>query len=1433
MAEILKPKAVEKIYKVGTPIPLATYGRATTEEIESVETVEVTKTVDGKKVKVKEQRKKINKIMTWKGNDTAVYIRAPLFLSREALNKADVENLKIGTKTKYGEWEMTATGGLARLLANTKAALEREIKENEELIEKKQKSLVDINKSIAKPFEQEAEHTEKTAELGALVSELSVVLQQQEDEQGKVDPDLERFKSQAKDVGEMDTPETGISLSASKKTTIKSKEKEYWSVTNRIGYAVVAGDQVLKDKLEKERTVIQEELAKLHDVPAKLSTGRKTKATGALADIYTDLFNEAEAILGRGKVDIEVITQEDIKKRPDLAKAAGVRGITEKELIEEYDIKGAYQGVVVDGVAVRGVISIASDGVRSVIDMQGTVRHEMFHGVFERLLNNKDRKIIIDKFGTEEKASDAFADYVASTGKLLPTSVKGIFGRLQEFFQRMNNLLRGRGFKNAGDIFGAAASGELANKASTADVMGTDISLSVEIGVPEEDLTGDNSKARARLNELIKGATPIQQQAEQGLKNVVTQNPANVTLNKTHSKLVDEIYSGVSNTDIKWHERMFGLPWFLAKKFKEWNTAVGIELKREEDKNLIITEFQKKVGKVEEGEKDHHEIMTLKANEEEGVLHAVYEGDARGQVFTDEELAKGIKLETLGQLDPGKFKGKTATLNPAQARAYKAWQSSTEKMKERVLEAIDNLTYVQYSHEPWVEKLKATVKRHEMQRARQRKVETDTGKITDFSPLSEEEIPPRMKPEDRQKFVNAFNKVLPKQIKIATLRRAMGDVVGYAPRTRKGKFVVTTYDMDGNTLWSERSEKEKDSKGFIDSQIKRQRELGFEFGKDFTVVKEVKDKASEFIFDQIQASSVERFINKALNQAKTNEKISEADIDAVTEEMITLLSDEFKGRGFGAHMMKRREGFPIGGYDISNIKRRYAEYVSGAAGYITKQVAAYEYANMLSSIDINTKPDLYEDLAKYSGDMLRNSTRLDRISGRVRTAAFVWYLAGQLKSPIVNFTQNWILGIPLLEKEMGKGAKGLYHGAMYDVARRKYSEQEKRFINEMAARGITGDQLTKEITGQTTAEAGKLYESVITILATPFSLSEIYNRKVSGLARFRAAIKAGDDYQTAFDKSRKFIFDVHFLYGKLNAPSGARGGTPGAAILRTSLTFRNYTFNFLHAMKGMLSERDFKTVAKAMTYMALLGGASALPFLDGFLDMLERITGVPWRKNVKKELESVGGEVLANVGIQGLPALIGADIGGSLRIHFPDITQPGKLIEESVFGVYEGLALKAVNSVKAASTGQLARAFEIASPTFIERPLKALRQSSEGLTTTRGKVIKDPQGKAIMPTTGENIATGLGFRPSRLARMSDHYRQFGNIRKFYGDWRGDIFTKFRLAKTFEARQVVIQEVIEYNKKAGEQEGAVILIQTKQLKQALKQRQDKRFAAFSR
>ena len=47
--------------------------------------------------------------------------------------------------------------------------------------------------------------------------------------------------------------------------------------------------------------------------------------------------------------------------------------------------------------------------------------------------------------------------------------------------------------------------------------------------------------------------------------------------------------------------------------------------------------------------------------------------------------------------------------------------------------------------------------------------------------------------------------------------------------------------------------------------------------------------------------------------------------------------------------------------------------------------------------------------------------------------------------------------------------------------------------------------------------------------------------------------------------------------------------------------------------------------------------------------------------------------------------------------------------------------------------------------------------SETGVTTPRGKVITDEQGKPIRLGAGEGIAQAAGFRPERLARISGEY----------------------------------------------------------------------------
>jgi hypothetical protein len=269
-------------------------------------------------------------------------------------------------------------------------------------------------------------------------------------------------------------------------------------------------------------------------------------------------------------------------------------------------------------------------------------------------------------------------------------------------------------------------------------------------------------------------------------------------------------------------------------------------------------------------------------------------------------------------------------------------------------------------------------------------------------------------------------------------------------------------------------------------------------------------------------------------------------------------------------------------------------------------------------------------------------------------------------------------------------------------------------------------------------------------------------------------------------------------------------------------------------MKNHIGDRNFMLVGRSMAYMALLGGLSSLPFLDDFLDMWERFTGIPIRKKIQQELRGVGGDILAVIGTQGLPALVGVDLSGSLRIHLPDPTDPARLFEESVFGVYEGLAVKAVDSFKSILDGEPLRALEQAAPIFAEKPLKAFRVLRDGRVTTKtGKTIFTGKGRPLTITAREAITQAIGFRPSKLAFESGKFRQFTNVEANFQNRRTRLFRRLRFAKTTAEKRNVLRAIQEYNVDAREQRGAVPLITSESIRRTQKEIPSKRFRAFSR
>jgi hypothetical protein len=291
----------------------------------------------------------------------------------------------------------------------------------------------------------------------------------------------------------------------------------------------------------------------------------------------------------------------------------------------------------------------------------------------------------------------------------------------------------------------------------------------------------------------------------------------------------------------------------------------------------------------------------------------------------------------------------------------------------------------------------------------------------------------------------------------------------------------------------------------------------------------------------------------------------------------------------------------------------------------------------------------------------------------------------------------------------------------------------------------------------------------------------------------------------------------------------------GAQTLKTVYTFRRFTHNYLlslhHSFKGDDGKLALDVMARSLVYVVLLAGLPAIPFLDDLLDEWEKFFGTPVRSNMRKTLREAGGPVLERLGMAGIPALMGIDISGSLKTGLPLVGAGTP--QDTIYGVYGGMAKKALNAMSAAERDDYLRAAEFASPAFIEAVLKAHRMSDVGVTTPRGKIITDERGKPIRLETGEGIAQAAGFRPERLARVSGEHWTMENVQRHFKGKRDDLYSRYRLAKTAEEKQRVIRDMQGFNLDARKYRGVIPPITAMSLRQAALQKPEKSFLNFGR
>ena len=571
--------------------------------------------------------------------------------------------------------------------------------------------------------------------------------------------------------------------------------------------------------------------------------------------------------------------------------------------------------------------------------------------------------------------------------------------------------------------------------------------------------------------------------------------------------------------------------------------------------------------------------------------------------------------------------------------------------------------------------------------------------------------------------------------------------------------------------------------------------------------KEVVQLPDDILGAPLDPQALEQLINTTIQrQIKDGEQAEE-----VRKALLSGLADVLKSRGFGAHAIQRKN---IPGFDRDDIKGILYNYISGLHGWLSKMDASADFAQALGKISAQKSPELWSFASQYVKDMLRNADSIDRIAGNIKTAAFVWYLGGNIKTAVVNSTQNLIVGVPRLQQEVTEGG-ALWIKAAMDTLGLRFSGRgisgakalkadELRMLEELYGAGVIADAHMDEIRGQMArSPALRMWEKIVRIMGMPMSIVEHFNRASLALAAYRAAragrlstsacrrlgVREGErlNHDMARDFADMLVRDTHFEYGKGNAPELLRSTTAGR-MLSPAFVFRSYSGNIINLWWRALwhEGREGRVfVAKSLGATVALGGLTAFPFYATLSALCTALSGddEDWTTKVRRQLPE--SNLFRDVVCYGLPSLAGVTIGGSLRMETPftEGIEKGTTFKEimtqslvSLIGVPYDLAVNKVSrALEAHSYGADDRALEALVPTFMANIMQARRLATEGQTTLRGRPINSPgQQGARKLDAYEAFGKALGFQPTSSARSYAAYK----ADKLRSDTRSDRIDDF-------------------------------------------------------
>lgn len=455
-----------------------------------------------------------------------------------------------------------------------------------------------------------------------------------------------------------------------------------------------------------------------------------------------------------------------------------------------------------------------------------------------------------------------------------------------------------------------------------------------------------------------------------------------------------------------------------------------------------------------------------------------------------------------------------------------------------------------------------------------------------------------------------------------------------------------------------------------------------------------------------------------------------------------------------------------------------------------------------------------------------------RVVNLVSSFGFTYYLGLTPAAALVNLTQVPMLAFPYLASRFGgiKAMNELLRGmastgrTLGHIDRTLTDPEEQRAHKALQEAGALDKTQVHNLAG--IAEGGLAgynpkYAKAMEIISKPFHVAEVMNREAAGMAAFRLARAAGQDFDAAVRTASETIQETMFDYTNANRARFMQSGT--AKVL---LMFRQYSLNMTWHMGRMLwqatkgQDPDVKRIARrnlvgVLGMSALFSGSMGLPLMSMTMGVLNAVAASggdddePWdaETEFRAFLVDMLGEDIASIALDGpVNRVTGADVASRVslsQLWFRDADREldGRgayyhLLEQAA-GPMGGVLKNALVGKQLIDDGHLQRGVETMLPKALKDSVKAARYATEGANNLRGDALVEDLN------LGQVLLQLIGFTPAEVARQYEENRSLKNYEQHVLDRRQHLMDAFAMAQRLEdqvARADALDAIRKFNAK---------------------------------